>query len=225
MSLLLTRTALGAYGQFDMRIRAARPTEAQLLTDLAIAAKAHWGYSTNQLESWRSSLRVTAEQLVNQPAFVAETDRVVGFYTLRLHDDLCELDNLWVLPETMRHGYGRALLAHAVDTARSRRASVIHIDADPNALEFYSSCGAVLDRICAGSHRGGAKPSETTAETFYGWHRRMKGKDYNDKYVSWSCSRLKRRAAALWDRQAAALACCPRGLRLCAQRPSQRDTS
>ena len=127
-----------------MRIRAARPTEAELLTDLAIAAKVHWGYSTNQLESWRSSLTVTPEQLISQPAFLAEADRVVGFYTLHLHDGICELDNLWVLPEEMGHGYGRALLAHAVDTARSRRASVIHIDADPNAMEFYLSCGAIL---------------------------------------------------------------------------------
>ena len=48
-----------------------------------------------------------------------------------------------------RHGIGRALLAHAVNTARFAGASSIIIDADPNAEPFYVACGAVRRGIVA----------------------------------------------------------------------------
>jgi len=50
--------------------------------------------------------------------------------------------NLWVAPEHMRQGFGRALLFHALQTAALGGASFIHIDADPNAESFYVACGA-----------------------------------------------------------------------------------
>ena len=109
-----------------------------------MAAKAHWSYSRAQLDAWRSVLQVTAEQLLMQPAFVLERDRVMGFYTLRFRDGLCELDNLWVSPDEAGKGHGRALLSHAIETARSMGAREILIDADPNAEKFYVRCGAVV---------------------------------------------------------------------------------
>lgn len=125
-------------------IRPARVDEAEHLTGLVMAAKAHWGYSRAQLEAWRPSLQVTAEHLWMQPAFVLERDRVMGFYTLRLRDGSCELENLWVSPEEVGKGHGRALLSHAIETARSMGAHEILIDADPNAENFYVRCGAVV---------------------------------------------------------------------------------
>jgi putative intracellular protease/amidase len=107
-------------------------------------AKAHWGYSVEQLEAWRTSLTVTAEQLRSQPAFVLVTDRAVGFYSLRVAEGTCELDNLWVAPSEVGRGYGRALLAHAVNIARGMGLREIVIDADPNAESFYLHCGAIV---------------------------------------------------------------------------------
>jgi GNAT superfamily N-acetyltransferase len=54
-----------------------------------------------------------------------------------------ELDHLWVSPSFARQGIGRALLTHAVNTARLAGVSSIAIDADPNAEAFYVACGAV----------------------------------------------------------------------------------
>jgi ribosomal protein S18 acetylase RimI-like enzyme len=127
-----------------MRFRKARPDEAESLTRLVIEAKAHWGYRAEQLEAWRPSLAVTAEQLRSQPAFVLEADSVVGFYSLRVVDGACELDNLWVAPSEVGRGHGRELLAHAVNMARSMGLREIVIDADPNAENFYVHCGAVV---------------------------------------------------------------------------------
>ena len=90
-----------------MRFRKARPDEAESLTNLVMEAKAHWGYSVEQLEAWRPSLAVSAEQLRSQPAFVLEADSVVGFYSLRVVEGTCELDNLWVVPSEVGRGHGR----------------------------------------------------------------------------------------------------------------------
>ena len=127
-----------------MRFRQARPDEAGSLTRLVMEAKAHWGYSAEQLEAWRRTLALTAEQLRSQPAFVLETEGVVGFYSLRVVDGTGELDNLWVVPREVRHGHGRKLLAHAVIFARSIGLREVLIDADPNAEVFYVRCGATV---------------------------------------------------------------------------------
>lgn len=49
----------------------------------------------------------------------------------------------------MRRGIVRALLAHAVSTARSGGASAIAIDADPSAEPFYLACGARREGVVA----------------------------------------------------------------------------
>ena len=127
-----------------MRFRKARPDEAESLTHLVMQAKARWGYSASQLEAWRPSLAVTVEQLRSQPAFVLEADGAVGFYSLRVVDGICELDNLWVVPSEVGRGHGRELLAHAVNVAHSMGLREIVIDADPNAENFYVHCGATV---------------------------------------------------------------------------------
>jgi GNAT superfamily N-acetyltransferase len=127
-----------------MSFRRAQPDEAEFLTHLVMEAKANWGYSAAQLEAWRPSLTVTAEQLRSQPAFVLETDRAVGFYSLRVVDGACELDNLWVIPSEVGRGHGRELLTHAINVARSMGLREIAIDADPNAADFYLHCGATV---------------------------------------------------------------------------------
>jgi putative intracellular protease/amidase/N-acetylglutamate synthase-like GNAT family acetyltransferase len=127
-----------------MSFRTARPDEAESLTNLVMQAKAHWSYGAEQLEAWRPSLTVTPEQLRSQPAFVLETDRVVGFYSLRVGKGTCELDNLWVAPSQVGRGYGRQLLSHAMNIARGMGMREIVIDADPNAASFYAHCGATV---------------------------------------------------------------------------------
>jgi hypothetical protein len=112
-------------------IRPARVNEAEQLTQLVVAAKAHWGYSREQLEAWQTLLQVTAEHLRTRPAFVLERDRVVGFYTLRFRDGICELDNLWVSPDEVGKAWPGAPV-HAIETAQHGRTRNL-IDADPNA--------------------------------------------------------------------------------------------
>jgi ribosomal protein S18 acetylase RimI-like enzyme len=126
-----------------MNIRPAQEQEAEALSALALKAKAHWGYSAETIESWKEDLTVSIHTIVSRPTFVAALgDEIVGFYSLLPSNHAWKLDNLWVLPQFMDRGIGRALVAHALQTAVRGGASSVTIDADPNAESFYLACGA-----------------------------------------------------------------------------------
>jgi len=127
-----------------MNIREAVESEAELLSALAMRAKAHWGYSDEVLEGWRAELAVSPQGIRARPTFVAMVGiEVAGFYSLSPLGRSWELDHLWVLPRFMHLGVGRALLSHALETAARGGAAEVTVDADPNAEPFYLECGAV----------------------------------------------------------------------------------
>jgi predicted N-acetyltransferase YhbS len=69
-------------------------------------------------------------------------DEIAGFYSLVPSNHSWKLNHLWVLPQFMDRGIGRALVAHALETAVRGGASCVTVDADPNAESFYLACGA-----------------------------------------------------------------------------------
>ena len=76
-----------------MNIRPAAETEAQLLSSLAVRAKAHWGYSSEALEGWRAGLAVSPQGIRANPTFVAMVGiEVAGFYSLSPSGPSWELD-------------------------------------------------------------------------------------------------------------------------------------
>ena len=72
-----------------MNIRRAVAEDCEALTALALRAKAHWGYTANQLERWRPLLTISRVTLAARPTFVtnvvdetaffAQTSAVCGF--------------------------------------------------------------------------------------------------------------------------------------------------
>ena len=126
-----------------MNIRPAQGHEAKALTAIALEAKAFWGYPADTIESWKRELTVSTQTVTSRPTFVAMIrDEIVGFYSLSPSHHAWELDHLWVLPRFMERGIGRALVAHALETAARGGASSVTVDADPNAESFYLACGA-----------------------------------------------------------------------------------
>lgn len=124
-------------------VRPAEPTEADALCELALAAKALWGYSAAQLDAWRGELRIAAESIVKEPTFVAEANGLVlGFAQLETAQHPWALRHLWVHPAQCRRGVGRLLVQHALRHARDRGQSALSIDADPHAQAFYLRLGA-----------------------------------------------------------------------------------
>lgn len=127
----------------DVQIRPALSADVPALDRIALQAKAHWGYSARQLALWRHELLTPPETLRSRPTFVAELDgRPVGFAQLDPDGERWELAGLWVLPDSMGRGIGRALLRQVCRTAAAAGHDVIEIDADPNAAPFYAACGA-----------------------------------------------------------------------------------
>jgi GNAT superfamily N-acetyltransferase len=126
-----------------LEIHRAQPGDADALTRIAFAAKAHWGYPERWMERWRDTLTITPEFIRQNEIHVATVEgEQAGFYALVGEGRRIVLEHLWVLPERMGAGVGRALFEHAVRTAASLGAGVVGIEADPNAEGFYRRMGA-----------------------------------------------------------------------------------
>jgi GNAT superfamily N-acetyltransferase len=126
-----------------MQIVRAEPQDAEALTEIAYAAKRHWGYPERWIESWRDTLTIRAEFIAANVAWCAMEDaRAVGFYLLTNESDGLHLDHLWIVPSAMGRGIGRALFEHAVEQARALGGRALEIEADPNAEGFYRRMGA-----------------------------------------------------------------------------------
>jgi len=124
-------------------IATAIPAEADALTEIAIAAKGHWGYPAHWMARWRSVLTVTPEFIAAHETYAARTtERIVGFYALRHEDGVLHLEDLFVLPEAIGQGVGRALFRHAQGRARELGFAYLQIQSDPNAAGFYERMGA-----------------------------------------------------------------------------------
>ncbi len=126
-----------------IRIRRAESGDADGLTTIAHEAKRHWGYSDELIALWRGELTFTPEYVARHAVYVAKASRrAVGVYALVRSGCECELEHLWVRPDFLGRGVGRALFNHAILTARRCGAASIKIVSDPNAESFYSRMGA-----------------------------------------------------------------------------------
>ena len=126
-----------------MQIVRAKPQDADALTEIAHAAKRHWGYSERWIQCWRDILTMRPEFIAANVTYSAMEDcRVVGFYLLTNESDGLHLDHLWIAPDAMGRGIGRALFEHALDQTRSLGHRTLKIEADPNAEGFYTRMGA-----------------------------------------------------------------------------------
>ncbi|MDT4969166.1 MAG: hypothetical protein QOJ64_3903 [Acidobacteriota bacterium] len=124
-------------------IRRAKPHEAELLSDIALRSKGHWGYDAEFLERCRPLLTISSDEISKLPIFVLEMDRrILGFYGLREFERGMELLYLFVEPSAMHRGYGKLLWNHAVETASAAGSRRLLIESDPFAEPFYLAMGA-----------------------------------------------------------------------------------
>jgi GNAT superfamily N-acetyltransferase len=165
MSLKRRKKPMRGPNDAQLSIRRAKIDEAALLTNLALRAKIHWGYSAEFMAAARAGMIVTVTQLATQHAFVAEKEgSVLGFYKLRgAASETAELTDLFVEPRVIGHGVGRMLWKHAVETARSLGYSEMTWESDPHAEGFYLHMGA--QRV--GEVASGVKPGRFLPKMSY----------------------------------------------------------
>jgi GNAT superfamily N-acetyltransferase len=126
-----------------MNIERANVDDAAVLTNIAFAAKRHWGYPENWIESWRDVLTIQPEFIATYETYIANLDGLaVGFYALGRRDDRLDLMHMWVLPEAMGRGVGRSLFINCLERMKVLGCQQLEIQSDPNAEGFYQHMGA-----------------------------------------------------------------------------------
>jgi len=126
----------------NLQIRRALPEEAEILSQIAISAKAYWGYPRRWMEIWKPQLTFSPAYFDENEGWVAETNgNPVAFYTLQEKAGNAWIENLWVSPDFIGQGVGKGLFLHAVELARQHGFKTLQLEADPNALGFYEKMG------------------------------------------------------------------------------------
>ena len=126
-------------------IRDATPDEAQVLEDLQRRSSLVWAEYRDQLSRTRDAIALPASVIRDGAVRVAcGADRVLGFSVTvpsRDGDGPDELDGLFVEPDAMHGGVGRALIADVVARSGRRGVTAIEVTANPRALDFYRKVG------------------------------------------------------------------------------------
>jgi ribosomal protein S18 acetylase RimI-like enzyme len=126
----------------EIEIRRALPDEAGALTQIAIAAKSHWGYPQRWMQIWKPDLTFDSDYFIKNEGWTARIgSQLTGFYTLLEKDGNAWLENLWIMPAHMGHGVGKALFNHALRLSRARGYRRMRLESDPNAIGFYRKMG------------------------------------------------------------------------------------
>jgi GNAT superfamily N-acetyltransferase len=142
-----------------IRIRLAKPHEGERLRDIAVEAKAYWGYDRERVIPWAAQGDFSPAGLRAKETFVADAGgRAVAWASLIPKGEVCWLDDLWVDPDRMRQGLGSRLFRHAAERAAALGAERLEWEAEPNAVPFYERMGGRYARDSGESEWGRILP-------------------------------------------------------------------
>lgn len=126
-------------------VRPAWPDEGPLLSALAMKSKAHWGYDDDFMERCRGELTVTVPRMARTRFRVAQVaDEIAGFCALSIDDRDASVESLFVAPRFIGAGIGRILMQDILEYARRHGIRLVHVEADPHAVDFYEQEGFQL---------------------------------------------------------------------------------
>jgi GNAT superfamily N-acetyltransferase len=124
-------------------ITRATPDQAEILTEIALAAKRHWGYPDGWIQLWSPTLTITPDFIESHETYVAWMDeQPAGFYAVSQDGEKASVEHLWISPEYIGKGIGAALFKHMLARCKELKARVLNIESDPNAQGFYERMGA-----------------------------------------------------------------------------------
>lgn len=125
-----------------MNFSTATEVDCEQLTQTAIIAKKHWGYSDELLEQWYDDLAITPKSFDDRMIVKAEVDGTfVGFYVLLRELGFATLDGLWILPAFHGKGLGKTMVHHALEQAKLLGYPYVELYADPHVDGFYQRLG------------------------------------------------------------------------------------
>jgi GNAT superfamily N-acetyltransferase len=125
------------------KIRPATEKDCSGMTEVALTAKAFWGYSDDFMRGCEEVLTVTPRMISEwDSGLIERKGHVAGFYLASFEKDEAELQLLYISPLHMGKGFGRALIKEVIEKAARLGYSHLRIEADPNAIGFYRRMGA-----------------------------------------------------------------------------------
>ncbi|MCU1359689.1 MAG: uracil-DNA glycosylase [Ilumatobacteraceae bacterium] len=127
-------------------VRTAQPADIDSLRDIYRRASLSNDGDRDALLSNPDSLVLDAAPVLEQRTRAAfDSERIVGFATIRQVGRVVELDDLFVHPDWMRQGVGRALIDDARASTRCLGVDRIEVTANGHALDFYLAAGFVVE--------------------------------------------------------------------------------
>jgi GNAT superfamily N-acetyltransferase len=124
-------------------IRYAKRSERGALDALHRRSSFVWAEDRAMLEAHPDALGVSPDAIIEQRVRVAvgKAEEVLGFSVVALEGLVCELDDLFVDPDVMRKGIGRALVRDAAGGAVVAGCRSMAVVAHPRNFPFYESVG------------------------------------------------------------------------------------
>lgn len=128
-------------------------------SDLCVRAKSHWGYDPAFISLCVPALTVTSDDLATSEVVGAFRDeQLVGVAQLVSRDREAVLDKLFVEPQFIGTGIGRALFEWAVQRSTEWGATKITIESDPFAVPAYKAFGCTQVGLTSSSPTGRELP-------------------------------------------------------------------
>jgi GNAT superfamily N-acetyltransferase len=138
----LTSKVADKAGEQMITFNPATIEQADLLSNIAVEAKGHWGYSREQLEIWRSGLRIEPDYIQKHTVGTVELGgEVVGFFAIT-QGETDMLDHLWLMPHVIGKGVGQRAFTEIVRVCCELGIKEFIIISDPDAEGFYLHQGA-----------------------------------------------------------------------------------
>jgi N-acetylglutamate synthase-like GNAT family acetyltransferase len=128
-----------------MTIEKANTDDNEILTEITKKSKAYWGYSNEQMELWSELLTITRNYIETKNVFKLVLDSIIaGYYSFfSLEEETVKLDNLFILPDYIGKGHGRALMDDFLSRLKQRNVKKVLVDSEPYAEKFYSKFGFI----------------------------------------------------------------------------------
>ncbi len=126
-----------------MKINIVQATEsdAEGLTQIAIAAKSYWNYPEEYLNLWADDLTITPAYIQENTVLKAVNERGdimgVGAIAFSKTFNAYEIGHLWVSPSHIGCGVGHQLIKALINFAQKKGINQLYCIADPNAQGFY----------------------------------------------------------------------------------------
>ncbi|MXS69832.1 GNAT family N-acetyltransferase [Flavobacteriaceae bacterium W22] len=126
-----------------LKIVKANPEDDKILTEITKKSKAHWGYSDEQMEEWSQDLTISKDYIKKSEVYkLSLNNKIIAYYSyFNFNENTVKLDNLFVVPEEMRKGYGKILMNDLMNKTKKEKTAKIILEADPNAEKFYEGFG------------------------------------------------------------------------------------